>query len=429
MKAELLHLRPQLEKAQYLEQDKIDAVLNQELGLLFRHHRQHSPHFAKRLEAQGLRASEIATVEGIKQLKPFNKRDLQAAGDDFITRSVPKTHLPIGEAQTSGSTGTPVTIRKNKLTNLFWHAYVIRDHQWNNRDYKSKLTAIRFLEGFREGPEWGGPVTMLYGSGPAQGIPVNTDIATQLEMINRFQPNIMIVHAGVLSAFVTEWERTGFTLTELQHLKNLGDTVHDTLRDRFRALSGLEIEDGYSSSEVGCITIQCPEGGLHHVMRENLIVEILKEDDSPCDPGEVGRVIVTDVHNSAAPIIRYDMGDYAELGPACTCGRPGMTLRRVLGRERGMFVSANGSKFWPTAGQRKLAEKWHVLQWQIIQHSLEDIEYKLVFDYDPTEEQLDEIRAWCNEQLGFENAVRLTLLKDYIPTPAGKYAESICLIK
>jgi phenylacetate-CoA ligase len=94
-----------------------------------------------------------------------------------------------------------------------------------------------------------------------------------------------------------------------------------------------------------------------------------------------------------------------------------------------MFVAPNGSKFWPTAGQRKLAEKWNVLQWQIIQHSLEDIEYKLVFDYDPTEAQLAEIRAWCNEQLGFEDAVRLTLLKDYIPTPAGKYEESICLIK
>jgi len=59
MKAELLHLIPQLEQTQYLEQDKIDQIINQELGLLLRHHRQHSPHFAKRLEAQGLRASEI----------------------------------------------------------------------------------------------------------------------------------------------------------------------------------------------------------------------------------------------------------------------------------------------------------------------------------------------------------------------------------
>jgi phenylacetate-CoA ligase len=164
-------------------------------------------------------------------------------------------------------------------------------------------------------------------------------------------------------------------------------------------------------------------------MQENLIVEILNEDDTPTAEGDVGRVVVTDLYNSAAPMIRYDLGDHAEVGPECSCGRHGFTLTRILGRDRGLFTRADGSRFWPQAHQYKMSKFVRLLQWQIVQHAIDDIEYKMVVETAPTAEQKSAMEEVLGNAMGFPGQVRVTIFEDAIPTLNGKYEETICLIK
>ena len=427
---ELEQLIAKLEQTQWWPVEKLQALQEQTLVPLIKHHAKNSSHFSTRLAAQGLTPNSVLTIEGLRRLKPFGKREIQAAGGNFAARAIPQNHLPLGEAQTSGSTGQPIKLPKGRLTTLYWQAHVVRDHQWYGRDYSGKLASVRagFSEYF-ESDSWGGPVPVLYGSGPAVALPATMDVGRQLEHLEKFQPNIIIVHAGVLSGFVSEWERKGFSLPELKNVKNVGDTVHDSLRERLRAVSGLEIEDNYSCSEVGSIAIQCPASGLYHIMCENLIVEILNEDGTPTQVGDVGRVVVTDLYNSAAPMIRYDIGDHAEVGPACSCGRHTPTLKRILGRDRGLFTRADGSRFWPQAHQYKMSKFVRLLQWQIVQHAVDDIEYKMVVETAPTAEQKSAIEEVLGNAMGFPGQVRVTIFEDAIPTLNGKYEETICLIK
>jgi phenylacetate-CoA ligase len=429
MKTKILKLMDLLEQSQYWTNDQMQQYQEDLLQGLVKHLYKHNVFFNRRMSAQGLTPNSIKTINGLKRLKPFTKSDIQQAGQLFSSTQIPRDHLPVSSAQTSGSTGEPIAIAKTNYNMLFWHANVMRDHIWWNRDLKSKLTSIRAtISEYGEADQWGGPVTMLYGSGPAQGIPVNTDIKLQLELINKFQPNIMIVHAGILTAFVTEWERTGYTLTELKHIKNIGDMVSTDLRSRVKQLTGLHIEDVYSSSEVGAISVECPISGLHHIMSEHLIVEILDEQGRECKPGEIGRVVITDLFNTASPLIRYDLGDWAEVGVPCTCGRQLPTITRILGRTRNLLQRPDGSRFWPTVGQYKLGDLYKVRQWQVIQHSLTDVEYRIVTDTPLSAEQEQEIVKFLNQHLKFDNAIRITRYADRIPTPMGKFEETICLI-
>lgn len=431
MKKKVEQLIDVLEQTQWWSLAQIHEHQEQQLKKVVRHHAAHNTWFKQRLKDQGLSANKIWTLEGLTQLRPFVKKDIQQAGKSLLTAVIPPDHNPMVTSQTSGSTGEPVVMYKTTHNMVFWHAHVIRDHRWYNRDYSGKMTAIRatMREIIEDAPNWGGPVAMLYGSGPAQGMPVNTDLDKLIELLVKFQPNIIIIHAGVLTGLVTEWERTGFPLTELKHIKNVGDTVHDSLRERVKALTGLDIEDNYSSSEVGAIAIQCPVSGLFHTMSENLIVEVLDEAGNACRPGEVGRVVITDLENAAAPVIRYDIGDYAEVGEPCTCGRHLPTLKRILGRERGLFVRANGTRFWPTAGQKRIEKVINMRQWQMIQHSLTDIEYRIVTDEPLTEEQHSKLTEIVNDNLGFTNEVRVVRFENSLPLFNGKYEESVCLVK
>jgi len=230
----------------------------------------------------------------------------------------------------------------------------------------------------------------------------------------------------VLAAMCSIWESEGYTLN-LKAIKNVGETLHSSLRDRVKKITGVDIRDVYSSSEVGLISLECPDTGLQHIMEETLLVEVLNEAGEQCKPGELGRVVITDFYNTINPLIRYDIGDYAEVGDACTCGRNHRTLKRIVGRERGLFRRANGDRFWPTAGQYAAEKVVKVNQWQIIQHSLEDIEYKLVTDEPLTEEQHTELLEIFKKKLGFD-CVRITEYRTQLPTD-GKYEESICLIE
>ena len=65
-----------------------------------------------------------------------------------------------------------------------------------------------------------------------------------------------------------------------------------------------------------------------------MILEILDEAGRPCGPGETGRVVLTDLHNFATPLIRYEIGDYAEAAGPCPCGRGLPVATRLRGQRR-----------------------------------------------------------------------------------------------
>lgn len=430
MKAALQGLIEDLNQSQWFTTKQIHNHQEKTLASIVIHHARNTPWFQNRLNSLGLTVNEIVTLEGLKRLEPFKKRDIQLARDNFYCVRIPEAHQPIGEAKTSGSTGEPVTIKKTAVNQLFWMAAAIRDHEWYKRDYRGRFVAIRagFLDIHRF-PDWTGPVPLLYGSGPSMGIPVTTTIDRQLELLEEFQPNIMTVHAGVLSGFASVWEKTGFNLHSLEHIKNIGDTVGPLLRQRIKAITNLDIEDNYSCSETGTISIQCPHSGQQHVMFESLIVEILNEDGTETQPGQIGRVVITDLFNTASPMIRYDIGDYARVGTPCSCGRHMPTLSEIVGRERNLLIRSDGSRHWPRAGFMELEKIVPVRQWQIIQHTLTDIEYKLVTDDPITADQEEQFKKLFLMVLDYPWNITITWVKDRIPPGKnGKFEESICLV-
>lgn len=416
-----------LEESQWWTREQIEARQQAALARLVAHHSQHNESFKQRLQEHRLSAQDVSTLAGLTKLKPITKRDIQQASDAFNSEAVPPSHLPIRKSQTSGRTGEPVTIMKTEMNHQFFCALMFREHQWWQHDYKHKLASIRAVhQKYEESPNWGGPVAEKFESGPAIGIPLNLTVRGQLAYLNKFDPDMLNIHAGVLAAMCSIWEAEGYTL-HLKHIKNVGETLHPSLRERVKRITGVDILDVYSSSEVGLISIECPGTGLQHIMEETLLVEVLNEAGGPCQPGELGRVVITDFYNTMSPMIRYDIGDYAEVGLPCTCGRNHRTLKQIVGRERGLFRRANGDRFWPVAGQYAAEKVVKVNQWQIIQHSLEDIEYKLVTDHPLTEEQHAKLLDIFKKTLGFD-CVRITEYREQLPTD-GKYEESICLIE
>jgi phenylacetate-CoA ligase len=131
----------------------------------------------------------------------------------------------------------------------------------------------------------------------------------------------------------------------------------------------------------------------------------------------------------ATPLIRYDIGDYGEVGPPCPCGRGLPTLARILGRERNLILMPDGTRHWPLVGFQKFREIAPVTQYQFIQHTREDIELRLVTERPFTGEDEKRLRALVQRALEHSFAVRFVYFKERIPAAAsGKFEEFVCLV-
>ena len=428
--ATLLGLHAHLDESQWYSPQELDRLQGSQIVSLATHAARQSAHFARRLEHAGLTPADLGTMAGFQRLPVIGKRDVQDAGRTLFSRELPQSHTPTSTNKSSGSTGEPVVIHRTAVNQLDWLATTLRGHRWHGRDFSKRLCSIRAgSDKPVQFPDWGPPVSLIFPSAPSLILPTSTSIARLAEEIRRFDPAYLLVYPSVLDGLIDHWKSHGLALANLQEIRLIGESFSPSARQLASEFLGIKLTDTYSSQEVGNIAMQCPESGLYHVMAETLRVEILDADDRPCRIGETGRVVVTDLRNFATPLVRYDLGDYAEVAAPCPCGRGLPTLGRIAGRLRNLAVLPDGVRRWPQIGfgdYRKIAP---IRQYQLIQHDLDLMEVRLVADTALSADQEEALAAVIRGKLGHPFRMRFEYFADRLPVgPGGKFEDFICRI-
>jgi len=422
--AALLH---EFEFSQWLSPEEIADRQHAQLQVLAAYAQRHSPEFRKRLERANINAADLGSAEGLRRLPALRRHDIQQAAEGFFCKTVPYDHLPLNEGKSSGSTGEPVVIKKTKMNGLLWEANMMREHSWHQRDFSKRALNIRAkIKEPKMQHSWGPPVDLLYSSGSILNIPIILSAQHIARHIIDFAPGHLIIYPNTLEALVTYFEEEKLPLDCIDHIWSIGETLKPELRQRAAHLFGASVEDDYSCNEVGIMALQCPESGLYHVMAESVIIEVVKDNGEPCKEGETGKVLVTDLHNYATPMIRYDIGDHAEMGSACPCGRGLPTLRLIRGRYRNLVVKPNGDRHWPPLARAIFQCGLPIRQFQMIQHGLNDVEIKLVTGQPLSASDEETLVKYLHEALDHPFPLRFSYFTERLPLPAnGKFEDLI----
>lgn len=392
------------------------------------------PWYRERLAAAGWQQGAALTPASLRALPLLTRRDIQSAGTALRSTAIPPQFGPTHENRTSGATGEPVAVLRTALDALMWQANTLRDHEWHGRDQSLKFAAIRALSpGVAEPPlgvtatGWGPASEALRVTGPAALLSLNADIAVQAGWIEQHAPGYLLTYPSNLAALIAHFAGTGRRAPGLRAVLSVGESVSPELRVACREVLGAPIEDVYSSQELGYIALQCPVSGQYHVMAESLLVEVLDDAGQPCAPGATGRLVVSSLHNMAMPLIRYVVGDLATAGEPCTCGRTLPTLTRIAGRERNLVRLPDGTRHWPLVGFHRFREIAPLRQYQLIQHSLQDVEVRLVCDRALTTGEEAQLGKVICDALGYAFTLRFKLFERELPrTPNGKFEEFVC---
>src|SRR3546814_17193175 len=123
------------------------------------------------------------------------------------------------------------------------------------------------------------------------------------------------------------------------------------------------------------------------------------------------------------PMIRYAVGDLAEVGAPCPCGRGLPVLTRILGRARDMLVYPDGRRAWPLLGDMFYTEIPEIRQFQIVQHAIDDIEFKLVSTRRLSAEEESRVAGWLHQRCRHAFPVRITYHAETPLGPTGTFPD------
>lgn len=420
----------QLEQSQWWSAEALLQAQFSQLREMVPYAVRHVPHYARTLG--DFAQPGAVTPQTWERMPLLSRKDLQLGGQDLVSRQLPRDHGKSYPNKTSGSTGIAVEFMSTDLSDFFWKVFCLREHMWHRRDFSKKLMAIRFIKDASvsaqhgvQGEAWGAATDDVVTTGPASLYDLRSDVSFLVDRLLEERPGYVLSHPSLLAGMVDLCERRGARPQGLLELRSLGESLPEDLRQRCERVLGVPLVDMYTCQEAGYLATQCPQHPHFHVQSENVLLEVLDAQGRACKPGQIGRVVITTLHNFATPLIRYDLGDCAEVGAPCDCGRGLPVLKRIMGRYRNLVTLPSGELRWPKMGYESLRSVVPVDLMQMVQHSLEDIEVRLVKATPLTAEEQQALTDFIQRNLGHPFRLRFEYVADIRNASNGKIEQFI----
>lgn len=361
-----------------------------------------APAWRDRLRAAGLSPDDLRTLADLPHL-PILERDELADGWRELADldGDPELHV----ATTSGSGGQALLALRSGYDGVHMWA-VLRfwcRHLGVPLPARPRLVLLDALPG---GLEYRDPSPALGPRGAL--LRISTVRPRPLERLVRARPAILSSDPAGLHWLLGALPDTSpppiaprLVLSSAQHLA-------PALRDTVAARLGAPVIDYYAATETGPIAWRCPLAPDRlHVLHPDVHVE-----------SEGGRLLVTRLRDSPLPLLRYAIGDTADLthGP-CPCGATGASLTAFAGREV-CALAAPGGRTVDAWALSWLFKDIPLSRFELLQVALESFELTLTPDPAVHPPLLAERLRRVLVRLGYESpTIRLHLTP---PPPSPK---------
>lgn len=250
------------------------------------------------------------------------------------------------EARTSGTTGTPLRLRRD-LRGICFSEAIMADwfkHICGSR-WPRALTLGDMVVPSSDGDlfwrDWvgGGGHVSIYGLSPSNA-------ETYARLIRSVRPQVVRGYASPIYELARLLGDAGRDGRAERIVVVTGEVLQPHWRETIETSLCRRVFDFYGSQE-GChLALECREGAMHiHPLKG--IVELLDGDRQCAAADELGDVVVTGLSNKGMPLIRYALGDTAEstgYWARCPCGLGWPVIGRIEGRSEDLVRTRDGRR-------------------------------------------------------------------------------------
>jgi phenylacetate-CoA ligase len=371
------HLRF-LNKTQWAPPDRLKHIQTKKLRALLTHAKSMIPYYQESLRDVAVQSR--FSLEQLPMLPFVKKADLQRYQKRFVradgaARLTPKT--------TGGSTGQAVTIWKTTDAIAQENAANWRGFRWAGihiGDRQARFWGMPFHKGNRLRAR-----IADFVSNRKRCSAFSFDeqqMRNFTRRLNVFKPRYFYGYVSMLTAYADYLRSSGDQLSfDVQAVIPTSEVLTSYHRKLLQETFGARVFNEYGCGELGTIAHECEKGSMH-VNAENVIVEVL-QGDQPCDPHEIGEIVVTELNNMGMPLVRYRLGDFGSFSNVpCSCGRTLPVMENIVGRaydlvynrERRLFHG----EFFMYIFEEVKRQNLGIASFQVVQKDLEHFIVKVV---------------------------------------------------
>jgi phenylacetate-CoA ligase len=333
--------------------------------------------------------------------------------------------------KTGGTTGNPTTV-----------VHDARARDWGRATRLFAAWQCGFPLGARSFRLWGSETDLLQTrlrfslrvqQALLGSIPMNafrshkSDLQRHYELM-RAHPEIDCMEAYVDAAVILALHIQSAKLPppRLRSIMACAGTVTAEWRRVLEETFHAEVFDKYGSRECSDMACECRRHQGLHVYCPSVFLEVVDATGQPCPPGVTGRILVTMLNNPGFPMIRYEIGDLAQMAEPepCPCGLAWPRLRSLEGRADDMLMTEDGSfltsvfirHFVGVSLNRQIIHEWQLEQ-------VGRTQFVLRYKPGSTEglaENLAKLRESFRLALGQGVEIEMKPVTDIPRTPTGK---------
>ncbi|MBK8165347.1 MAG: phenylacetate--CoA ligase family protein [bacterium] len=330
-----------LRRSQWDGPETVGARQQEKLRAIIRHAAETCAYYRDRWAAAGIDAATVRTVADLRRLPILTKDDIRQHQDALVSSRYRKQDLR--RAKTGGSTGVSLEVYCDEPGIQKRAAAALRSDEWSGWRLGQPMAAA-----------WGNPPVPRTWKARLRArlkdriIYLDTmridepAIVRFLAEWDRLRPGLLFGHAHSLFILAEYLLANGRTLRPSGIVATSMMLLEPERRVIEQACAGVPVTNRYGCEEVSLIACECEQHRGLHLNADHVITEFLRDDGSPCAPGEDGRLVVTELINHGQPLIRYELGDRGVPSDrACPCGRGLPLMEQVTGRTAD-FLRAEG---------------------------------------------------------------------------------------
>jgi len=326
--------------------DELRTLQLKRLKATLQHAYANSPVYRRKFDAAGVHPEDCHTLDDLRKFPFTTKQDLRDSYP-FGMFAVPREQCVRIHAS-SGTTGKPTVVGYTKNDIDMWSQVVARSIRAAGAR-PGELVHISYGYGLftgglgaHYGAERLGLTVVPFGGGQTE---------RQVQLINVFRPDIIMVTPSYMLAIADEFERQG--LDPAQSSLRLGifgaEPWTNDMRAAIEQRMGMEAVDIYGLSEVigPGVANECVETkDGPTIWEDHFYPEIVDpETGEPVADGELGELVFTSLTKEALPIIRYRTRDLTRLLPGTA--RTMRRMEKITGRSDDMMI-VRGVNVFPT---------------------------------------------------------------------------------
>jgi phenylacetate-CoA ligase len=398
-------------REQWLSAEKLEQLQTERLAKMLNYARQKVPFYANLPKVLG------NPYQDLRQFPILTKTKINDNIDALLT--APKENLIPSSG--SGSSGVQGTVYLDKSAQASQRAMQLLWFEWSGYRLGDSIlqTGMTLNRGFIKGAK-----DRLLRT---QYIPAFTldekSLKAVLEDLVKNPRSYLFGYASSLFVLAETALSLGIAEIKFKHAVSWGDKLFPHYRRKIKEAFGCETLDTYGCTEGAMVAAQCPAGS-YHLSVNQCYMEIVDDDGQPVPKGEMGKVVATRLDNFAMPLIRYYLGDLAELEAEkethCLCGRQSPLLRRVIGRDTEIVKTQSGKQMIVHFFTAIFEHIPQIRQFKVVQKNLSGIEIHYIRSSDFHAEILKEIEIKIARHLQENLTIQWVETSQIEPTKSGK---------